>query len=326
MPLHDITVDEETIRGIISAWNQERTLISFQRIGRAIMNVVVKASLEGREPVIIKLSDQPPKWGIEKEAWLIQHARKEEVPVPKVLFTDFTKERWPYDVMIMECVQGDILSEVWDDLSDEERSVALIKAGSILARIHSIELPHIGHIKGTHVEDEKNFFQSLMGWVPEDITTAKNMKFIGEETLDRIERLLKLQRPWAERRTKAILNHMDYHFDHLFINEDIEIIAVIDWGFGFAGIPELGFFKPDRWIFDKREDAEKLFMQGYTQIKRVDSGFLKRARTLRVFTDMKFIERLIKTNQKELATTYRDHLERATRKALQDENLQNSAA
>lgn len=303
--VNDIPYDEELIKKILAEAFPNYQLLDLQRIEKGIMNLVAQAKITNPDKeVIIKLSNQPKKYSIHKEAYLYDLVKKHDIPTPTIYYSDFTKNNWPYEVFVAQKLPGVAVQDVWEELPIHAKEHVAEQAGTLFAKIHQITYDKPGQIHAEQTKQFNDLFEYMLTYVPENLSTAREMQFIPSTIIDSIEAIFYEHEEWLRNLQDNVLCHFDFHFGHLFINDQYQITGVLDWGFAEIAPREMDFFKPHRWIFDKGSMYRKAFLDAYQLYHELPEDFEVRVRFFRLFLDIKFVERLVKTNQIELAQEY----------------------
>lgn len=169
----------------------------------------------------------------EHEAWAMSCARNNGVPVPEVLSVSAIDDHdGPRSAMVVRACSGQPLAEVLASLRLEQRSTALNNIGQVLAVLHSIPMPGIGrpNTDGSWPDPDQERDRYLT-----DISTAVHQLRIANFSLseiDRVRHLLQQDRPTVER---PVLCHGDISPEHVFVDADLNVVGLIDWGMWTAG-------------------------------------------------------------------------------------------
>lgn len=303
--VNDISYDEELIKEVLAKAFPNHHLLELERIEKGMMNLVAQATITNPDKeVIIKVSNQPKKYSIHKEAHLYEIAKKNDIPTPKIYYSDFTKKHWPYEVFVAQKLPGVAVQDIWEQLPKHTKRYVAEQAGILFAKIHKITYDKPGQIHAEQTTTYNDLFEYMRTYIPENISSAREMQFIPLNIIDAIEETFYEHEEWLRNLNDYVLCHFDFHFGHLFINDQYQVTGVLDWGFAEIAPREMDFFKPHRWIFDKGTPYKKAFLEAYQIYHDLPEDFEKRVRFFRLFLDIKFVERLVKTNQEELAHEY----------------------
>lgn len=312
--LHSINPNEKRVNDIIRNHYPNAVIKSVERQKLGVMNWVGLIKLSNPEKeVILKLSRQPKKWGIEKEKFVIDLIRERtSVPLAEVIGYDFTRKKYSYDYLILSKIDGRILHETWNELTSKEQEELAFQAGKILAEINSIKFKDFGAIVGNRIIKTKNHKKSFLKENEQLYRIHEKLGFIPKKTLEEIKIFYKRNEDRLSEDNDPRLVHNDYHFWHIFTkkNKDGHVITgIIDFGFSQVAPRTYDLVKPDRWIFDRGENVKQKFLEGYESIEKITEKEWDRYRLYRVMFDLWFITRLVSTKQMNLANEYLKNIE-----------------
>ena len=184
------------------------------------INEVYSIKTQDGNEVIVRISHrEKPRFKAEKFA--LDKARDTGVPTPKVLLID-------QDICVEEKLPGEQLSRLPSDGSDERTESLVSKAGSILSKIHSVEVDGFGWLD----EKGKGFLKTWEDYMLQDLEKRDFFTKIAiKHKLDPIyikrafELLIKHRRYYSGIKPKLI--HGDFSPKHLLV-EDSQITGVVD--------------------------------------------------------------------------------------------------
>jgi aminoglycoside phosphotransferase (APT) family kinase protein len=185
----------------------------------------------------IRFPDTPAGM-VRNEACAMQQARAAGVPAPEVLAVetlhDGQNER---QAMVVTEVPGQQLDRLLPTLSTRERAQAMTDAGRILRSLHSVRTP------GAGVPDQEG------NWLPADefrdryiatrVAECERLPQAGF-TVAEIDQAIALLRDIPEC-SDPVLCHGDISPVHLFVDSELRVCGLIDWGLwrGGTAIEEL---------------------------------------------------------------------------------------
>src|SRR3989344_7657552 len=313
--LHNLSFSNKELGRIIRGFYKNAKIIYAKRLARGIMNYVAEIKITNPSKVfILKISNQEKKYSIEKEVFVIELLRKHKIPAPKIIKYDYSKRKFPFEILMLEKFKGEILNNVWNKIDRKNQAKIAYKLGNILSKINSIKFKRFAAIHGyKKFKYYKNYYEAMKKDFRDIIKKHKEIKFLEETTYKRVNNVFKKFQSLLLSLKKPVLVHNDFWFDHVFIKKfknEYKVEGIID--FGFAGIfpKEMDFVKPHRWIFDKGKDIEDAFMKGYQKLIKLDKNFKTLLILFRVDFDLFFIYRLYKTKQFKLAEEYKKGLDK----------------
>ena len=168
--------------------------------------------------------------GFEQEAWAMSHARALGVRVPEVLdVRAFEIAGHTHDVMLLEKVNGKPLSEL-PPLEPEHVKHVCQQLGLMLEKLRHHPVRGFGFVKGREeweFADWDGFVQSTLEQRENDIPDLVRAGLHEKEALALFGIVSEIK---TQHDQQPILCHGDIGFDHLFVNENLELVALIDWG------------------------------------------------------------------------------------------------
>ena len=186
--------------------------------------------------------------GFEQEIWAIEACRAAGVPVPEICLIDQIEgpdsgyhdndSLRTHSVMVQKRVPGRPLLEVQAGLSEQQLANVYRQVGAALGKMHSIQ---VGGFYKMNADGEWDFpdWESLSQAARRD-RAAERPKLIqaGFRSQD-VDALLELgeyyQREFAC--DYAVLCHGDMEPDHLFVDDDLTLTGIIDFGEFHGGTP-----------------------------------------------------------------------------------------
>jgi aminoglycoside phosphotransferase (APT) family kinase protein len=165
------------------------------------------------------------------------------VPAPEVLLLEMlTIEGHPREVMVQRRVLGRALSEIEGDLTPDQRAMIWRQAGAVLGAIHSIG---VGGFYKHHPDGSWDFpdWKSVSEQSIIDRTSEKPLLIQAGFRADEVDRLLRMladgQALFEDE--QPVLCHGDFLPGHLFVDDDLKLCGVLDFGEFQGGGPILDF-------------------------------------------------------------------------------------
>lgn len=155
---------------------------------------------------------------VQREVQAMERARDAGVPVPDVLAVQAIREG--RQAMVVRAAPGRQLSDV---RSVAERRAAMTDLGRVLARLHSVRV-------GGRADAS---YERYLAGVLRDCEQLAAAGFAADE-VERIRRIVGTFRP-ADRSGPAVLCHGDISAAHVFVDEELRVCGLIDWGLWSAG-------------------------------------------------------------------------------------------
>ena len=193
-------------------------------------------------PTIFARIRRPGEGTFESEIWAMDQARSAGVPVPHVLAaTDIETDVGPRSMMLIAESPGRQLSALLPELSVQERDRTLRNIGRVLTVLHTVTTLGVsrpdadGHWPDAH--------QARDAFLAERTGQRTHLVSAGLTTSE-VDAVMEQigQSPDTPATTDPVLCHGDLHAGHVFVDDDLEVCGVIDWGLWHGGsrIGELG--------------------------------------------------------------------------------------
>ena len=265
--------DEENVFKLVKKATGEQPIYR-NKIQKGYDNEVYEVETIEGSFFIIKINHKAENL-LSTEQWAIEQARSVGVPVPRIYKVDkFNYEGKSLEYMILEILPGKSMADVKETLSEEQLSTAYRNVGKVLRQIHSVSVGgfNMHHDDGgwdydsydlainsviTHVSSNKNLFQKN-GFTSEEF----------EEMVGSIEQL----RDQFDCKL-PVLCHGDFLEEHLFIDEDMNITGVIDFGMCRGDHPIFDFA---RMHADSRFNNMEDIVEGYGEHDMFQDDFNNR--------------------------------------------------
>lgn len=171
---------------------------------------------------------------VRHEAWAMEQARDGGVPVPEVLAVQSIESADGDRVaMVLREAPGRQLRYVVPLLSADQRSAVLAELGRTLRTLHSITMP------GAGVPGEEGRWTDLESkrqqYVASVLDDTRHLTSAGLTSAE-VEQVIKIvQESDIPLEDPPVLCHGDLSEEHVFVDSDLRVVGVIDWGLWYAG-------------------------------------------------------------------------------------------
>jgi Ser/Thr protein kinase RdoA (MazF antagonist) len=223
------------------------------------------------------------------EAWAAGRYREAGVPTPEVLLVD-RGEQGGEEFMVQALAEGRCMEEMLDGLRPDERISLWLRAGLILARMHSVEVDGFGcrNPDGTW---EFPTWQADMDaalragaaerpWVLETGLT--------DQELDEILRLATRYREEFDC-LRPVLCHSDFIPEHLFVDAELRISGVVDFGDCCGNHPVHDFA-----VMGDEEEGGARAAEGYAEERPLPERLQERRQLHRLLLELRCMARLVR--------------------------------
>jgi aminoglycoside phosphotransferase (APT) family kinase protein len=226
-------------------------------VNQGLANEVHSLRTNRGQEVIVRVQQQGVT-RFEQEAWAMSHAKSLGVSVPEVYdVRQFEIAGKTHDVMVVQKVTGKSLSEV-SNLEPSELRHVCKQLGSMLEKLRTSPVGGFGFAKenqGWEFDDWQSFLDSTLQWRHTDAPDLVQAGLSEKEVSHLLAIVNELK---AIKNQKPVLCHGDIGFDHLFVNDNLELVSLIDWGMCQGGSRALDvavflMYNPDielSWIIE----------------------------------------------------------------------------
>lgn len=168
--------------------------------------------------------------GFAQEAWAMSQAKAMGVGVPEVLdVRPFEIAGKTHDVMVLQKVNGIPLSDVVILEPTALRQLCK-QLGQMLEKLHNSNASGYGFAKGKKAwefTDWQSYIASILHSRQADAPWLVQAGLSEKEVWALLGMIGEIQALGVQ---KPVLCHGDIGFDHLFVNEKLELVSLIDWG------------------------------------------------------------------------------------------------
>lgn len=161
----------------------------------------------------------------------MQQARDNGVPVPAVLAVEPIGERY---AMVVAAAAGAALNDVRSSLAPDLYAAAMTDLGRVMARLHTVRMPGSGVPNDDGVwSDPETHRRRYLANVLADLEQLGAAGLVASEiddiqaTMHNASSVIVPDRP--------VLCHGDLGHEHVFVDDDMRVCGLIDWGMWHAG-------------------------------------------------------------------------------------------
>lgn len=250
-----------------------RQLADKKRIVAGEVNEVYDVALDNGGYVILRISREVGAF--DREKWAIEQCKKIDVPAPDILLIKHLQTvNQPLSLCVQEKMEGEPLERGSIDYHQLDPVLVrrlVVKAGEMLARIHSIPTMGFGRLNG----QGQGRFKSLHDLMAEKVSQRELfMKLAKDLKLDQkvIEEAIKIFAGHLNKieEIEPHLSHGDYAFKHIMVKGE-EIVGILDWGEVTGNSSVNDFARWDYWFKD--ELPTEWLQEGYTNKALFDENF-----------------------------------------------------
>lgn len=210
-----------------------------------------------------------------QEAWAIEQARAAGVPVPEIILLEqISSGEQQYDAMVQRCVPGKALSEREPQLTGSQRIRVWGAAGELLGRLHSIPVGGFYRRNSNgdwDFPDWEALMHSHIAGRTAEVPLLLEHGFSEADTAFLLDVMERYRREFPC--TRPVLCHGDFLPGHIFVDDDLHITGLIDFG-EFHGGPPIGDIS---LLSTERPDLNLRWLQaGYGDPEVFDQRFEER--------------------------------------------------
>lgn len=211
-----------------------RRIVTAERLIRGDENEVHRIRLTDGAVVYLRVAwPGSPARRTTDEAWAMEQARAAGVPAPEVLATSMIESSdGERAAMVLREVPGRPLGQVLPSVSADARSALMEEVGRTLRILHSITMPGDGR-PDDHGRwgDPATGLRRYLADVREDTRHLPAAGLAGAE----VARLIELLDHPVSPEDAPVLCHGDLSSEHLFVDAELRVVGLIDWGQWCAG-------------------------------------------------------------------------------------------
>jgi aminoglycoside phosphotransferase (APT) family kinase protein len=203
-------------------------------------NEVYRVDTENDDALIIRIG-RSGTTSLITEAWAMQQARQAGVPVPLIYATPqiTTDENHVLEVMVMQHVAGRSLASVQAQLTTSELAQIYQQLGVLLRKLHHIPVAGFGAFQShdqASFADWHTYVQSTHKQRVADVPYLLQAGLGASEAATLLDIASELQFVSAP---EPVLCHGDLSNEHIFVNDELTITGIIDFGQCQGGLPAL---------------------------------------------------------------------------------------
>jgi aminoglycoside phosphotransferase (APT) family kinase protein len=223
------------------------TVASTRRLIRGDENEVHHVELADGSVVYLRVSfPGTATTKLEYEAWAMSRARDAGVPVPAVLAVEpIDRDSGGDDdcggddcggnrtAMVMRAASGRQLRDVLPSLDAMQRTAVMVEVGRVLSLLHSIQMPGAGlpDEHGTWPDPETKW----RSYIANCLADCEHLAAAGLQPTE-VTRVIEVLQASADAPAdEPALCHGDVSPEHVFVDSDLRMVGLIDWGMWHAG-------------------------------------------------------------------------------------------
>jgi aminoglycoside phosphotransferase (APT) family kinase protein len=234
------------------------------------------------------------------------------LPAPRVIAVDQSRSIAPMDVLIMTKIPGGAVSDTWHTLSAAQQSTLAYEAGTILAKMHSIQLSGgFGYLYQLANNPFARWVDHVQDFADRYLARAEAQRTVEPALLERIRAVLIRHRPLLEAVQVGHLVHADAHWGN-WLQQDGKITGLIDFEWARCGDPS-SEFQIEQQLDEDCPGSHDPLMAGYTSIRPLDAAHPLRAA---IYQLLRHFDSVVETKDSPEDTQYQAFFDQNLRRVL----------
>lgn len=236
-----ISPDYQTVTNMLLEFLDGRRILQIVQLGGGLSNSNLKITLDSGEDFVLRIyNDGGIKGHIEKG---VLELVKNTLPVPKVLYHDFSLSLFEYPFLILNWVEGFQLSELFLTGDRLKLSNAGHEVGRILASMHAVQFTSPGFFdEELNIQKFESSGSELLINILEDIIREGSViENLGSAMVHDIRQFVTEQSHLLDHiGNQSSLIHSDFNPLNILIEKDgdsIQVTGILDWEFTFSHSP-----------------------------------------------------------------------------------------
>jgi len=267
--------DEESAKAAIESGMRKSVIDLIPPIKSGSINSVVKATLQDKTDVIMRMHPNGLKNGyFWAEKAVADAARDAGVSTYKTYYIDDTKKQFSFDFMIISCEQGSNMKNS-GPYSAEIDKILIEDTGRLLALTHSVKTQKYGFFDNTIAKKEGRLLGIHNTWkehvyasLEDNLSYLVNKNAITQVEREKITEIFKNNDHLIECSSPRLVHNDVADWNQL--TDGKKITAFIDWDESFSGDPICDFSTYSVFFDDKRLSN---LIRGYETITKLPSDF-----------------------------------------------------
>ena len=236
--------------------------------------------------IVLRMNaSEPTSTKIRKEAVVYQHLCGTKLPIPQVLGIDLSHRIVPYDVMLIERLEGRNGLEAWSSIDPISREQISYDLGQALATIHSQRYQRYGGYDDKHKQlgTSDNWRSYLLDKAAENLILLWQCEGLPTVLLYGVEDYL--MRTTIPARPTPALVHGDFGLHNVMlsrIGQRWRISGLLDFEWALVGDAEFEFATGLLVEPDEVNPLAAPFIQGYRNIRPIAEDWERRSAVYRL--------------------------------------------
>ncbi|MDQ3822088.1 MAG: aminoglycoside phosphotransferase family protein [Actinomycetota bacterium] len=264
-------MNPETARLIVRELDRRLRVESVEPLAGGENSAVYEIRCAGGPSLVLKVYSDLLHWKLEKEVFAYGLVRtRVDLPVPEILGADETKRLVPRNYVVMTKLDGVLWADLLGELDEREHLRLTRELGSLLRKLHEIELDAFGYVTTRVFEPHRTNLEYMR------TQFEKKLARFGERGGDAALRRA-LERHVAEREELlagclcAVFCHDDCHEANVLVAQDGDdawrITGIVDFENAVAGDPLLDLAKTHAYSRRRSDRTLAALVDGYGELR-----------------------------------------------------------
>jgi hygromycin-B 7''-O-kinase len=248
-------------------------ILLIENIMKGFMNkkFIIKIANPDKE-LILKIGESKRLEEIHtlKEAAILKLVKEKvpELPVPEIFLSREKDDVFDAHYVLMSRLPGTDLSDIWGDLTEQEKKDIVYHMGKYLAKLHTMKFDKFGHFRndGSLDNPADRWDKVAIPEVFRELGGHEVLQINSEGFRNEIISFIRSKmRVFAEQKEPTLV-HNDWHKDHFRVEKvdgKWKIVGIIDFEFAESAPKLYDFVKSERWLFRDEPFTKEPFLQGY---------------------------------------------------------------
>jgi aminoglycoside phosphotransferase (APT) family kinase protein len=196
-----------------------------------------------------------------------------KVPVPEMVYFGNDEKLIGYKFIIYKFVEGKVCTNIWNELTQEDRKEIVKQLGKIYRDIHQVKYESFGMLEEIFEgkQGEKSYEKNITDGIENYIKALTTNELISKELLEKVKDFVAKNVKKMKYKPKPTLIHNDLHLANIIVNKNkqgkYDIKAIVDWEWAEADNSLFDLFYTRDTCLNNKELAEIFFLE-YFQGKR----------------------------------------------------------
>jgi aminoglycoside phosphotransferase (APT) family kinase protein len=285
-------LDLQSIRDLVTSHLKSSEIASVTLLTGGFINTNYRLWLRDGTCLVLRISARSIDF--KKELSVLKHVFG-KVPVPAVIAEDVSA---PYPFVLIEFIEGTLLSDSLTQLDAEDLDKVAAEAGATLQAVHSFDLGKAGFFDENFVFNPvfDNFGGSLYDYICSNLNTGRIRERLGEKLAERTLEFVRAKQDvyWSIPNSTRLI-HCDYNLKNILIRRVGSVwlvVGILDWEFAIGGSPLVDIGNFLRFEDELPPEFREAFIQGYlSDSNELPGNWREVAKLLDLAAMVNFLER-----------------------------------